>query len=90
MHYEYSSAKKAANLKKHGLSFDDARQVIESSQTVTFEDNLYDYGEARYITLGLLNGDVVVITTAETDTTIRIISMRKAEKHEQPIYYQNR
>ena len=90
MQYEYSLAKKAANLKKHGLSFDDAKQVIESAQTVTFEDNRYDYDEARYITLGLLNGDVVAIVTAETDTTVRIISMRKAEKNEQTIYYEKR
>lgn len=35
MRYRYDPAKKAANLKKHGLDFDDARSVIESAQTVT-------------------------------------------------------
>ena len=50
----------------------------------------FDYGEARYLTLGLLHGVVVIIATAETDKTIRIISMRKADKHEQKIYYENR
>ena len=89
MRYEYSLAKKAANLKKHGLNFDWAKRVIEGGQTVTFEDNRYDYGELRYITLGLLDGEVVVIASAESETTIRIISMRKAEQHEQTIYYQN-
>ena len=75
MQYEYSSAKKASNLKKHGLNFDDAKQIIESTQTVTLEDNRYDYGEVRYIMLGLLNSDVVVIVMTETKPTIRIISM---------------
>ena len=90
MRFEYNQNKKAANLKKHGLDFDDARLVFESAQIVTFEDSRYDYGEVRYITLGLLNGDVVVVVTTETNTTVRIISMRKAEKHEQTIYYENR
>ena len=89
MRYSYDPKKKASNLKKHGLNFDDVRSVIESAQTVTFEDNRFEYGEARYLTLGLLHGVVVIIATVETDKTIRIISMRKADKHEQKIYYEN-
>lgn len=89
MRYSYDPYKKTANLKKHGLDFDDAAAVIKSSQTVTFEDRRFDYGEARYLTLGLLHGVVVTIATAETDKTIRIISMRKADKNEQKIYYEN-
>ena len=89
MRYSFDPKKKAGNLKKHGFDFDDVQGVIESTQTVTFEDNRFDYGEARYITLGLLHGKVVIIATAETDKTIRIISMRKADKHEQKIYHEN-
>ncbi len=89
MQYHYDKAKKASNLKKHGLNFDDAPRVIESKKTVTFEDNRFDYGEQRFITIGLLQALLVVIVTRETDTDIRIISMRKAEKHEQAIYYEN-
>ncbi len=90
MRYSYDPEKKASNLKKHGLDFDEARGVIESAQTVTFEDWRFNYSEARYLTLGLLHGAVIIITTAETDKTIRIISMRKANKNEQKIYYENR
>ncbi len=89
MRYSYNPLKKAANLKKHSLDFDDARQVIESGQTVTFEDNRFEYDEPRFITLGMLHGEVVVIVTTETNTEIRIISMRKAEKNEQKIYFNN-
>ena len=89
MRYTYDPQKKAVNLKKHGLDFDNARGVIENTQIVTFEDRRLDYGEARFITLGLLHGEVVTIATAETDKTIRIISMRKADKNEQKIYYEN-
>jgi len=56
---------------------------------VTFEDRRFDYSEQRFITLGVLREDVVVITTAETDAEIRVISMRKAERNEQEIYYSN-
>ncbi len=76
-------------MKKHGYDFEDAPQVIESDHTVTFEDRRFAYDEQRFITLGMLRGEVVVIATAETDEEIRLISMRKAERNEQEIYYSN-
>ena len=89
MRYIFDPKKQAANLKKHGYDFDDAPQVIEGGRAVTFEDRRFDYDEQRFITLGVLRDDVVVITTAETDETIRVISMRKAERNEEKIYYDN-
>ena len=89
MQYSYDKNKKALNLTKHGFDFDDAKLVIESNKTITFEDNRFDYGESRYITLGLLQNVLVAIVTSETENEIRIISMRKAEKHEQTKYYEN-
>lgn len=89
MRYTHDPKKRAANLKKHGYDFKDAPQVIESGRTVTFEDRRFDYPEQRFVTLGILRGDVVVITTAETDDGIRMISMRKAERNEEEIYYGN-
>jgi hypothetical protein len=89
MRYSYDPKKRVANLKKHGLDFKDARQVIESERTVTFEDRRFDYGEQRFVTLGVLRDIVVVIATTETDEEIRVISMRKAERHEKEIYYRN-
>lgn len=89
MQYSYDKTKKELNLKKHGLNFDDPKLVIESNKTVTFEDNRFDYGEQRFITIGLLHDALVVIVTSETEKEIRIISMRKADKNEQAIYYEN-
>lgn len=89
MRYTYDPKKRTANLKKHGYDFEDAPVVIESSQAVTFEDRRFDYDEQRFITLGVLRRDVVVIATAETDEEIRVISMRKAETNEEEIYYRN-
>lgn len=89
MRYTHDRKKRAANLKKHGYDFADAPQVIESAASVTFEDRRFDYGEQRFITLGVLRGAVVVVATAETDEEIRVISMRKAERNEEEIYYAN-
>jgi uncharacterized DUF497 family protein len=89
MRYTHDPKKRTANLKKHGYDFNDAPQVIESMATVTFEDRRYAYEEQRFITLGVLRGNVVAIATAETDNEIRVISMRKAERHEEEIYYAN-
>ena len=54
-----------------------------------FEDNRIAYGEQRMIALGLLKTLVVVVVHVEDDQTIRIISMRKANRDETNIYYQN-
>ena len=89
MRYSYDPNKRASNRKKHGLDFEDTRDVIESGQTVTFEDNRFDYGEQRFITLGVLRGKVVVVATAETDDEVRVISMRWATSNEQDIYFRN-
>lgn len=87
MRYIFDLKKRTANSKKHGYDFEDAQQVIESGRTVTFEDRRFDYDEQRFITLGMLRGGVVVIATEETDEIIRVISMRKAERNEEKIYY---
>jgi uncharacterized protein len=87
--YSFYLAKQASNLKKHGLDLADARDVIESGMTVTFEDRRDDYGEERFVTLGPLGDTLVAIVTAETEDHIRIISMRKADRHEQTIYREN-
>ena len=89
MRFHSDPAKSAANLQKHGYDLADAKAVIESGETVTFEDRRYAYDEARFVTLGMLKGSVVFIVTAETETEIRVISMRKADKYEQKIYFKN-
>ncbi len=89
MRYTHDPKKRTANLKKHGYDFKDAPCVIEGSPTVTFEDRRFDYGEQRFVTLGMLREAVVVITTTETDEEIRVISMRKADRNEEAIYYAN-
>ena len=86
MIYEWDEAKRRGNFAKHGLDFADAQYVL-TGPCVTFADERFDYGEKRLITLGLLEGRVVVLahTPRGYDRT-RIISMRKANRREQEIY----
>jgi uncharacterized DUF497 family protein len=88
MRYSFDPGKRASNLKKHGLDLASAPQ-IGSGQTVTFEDRRFDYGEERFVTLGPLGDELVAIVTAKTEDHIRIVSMRKADRHEQAIYREN-
>jgi uncharacterized DUF497 family protein len=85
MKYEWDDAKNRKNLAKHGLSFEDAEWVF-AGPCITFEDDRFNYGEVRLITLGLLAGRVVVIAHSPRDEATRIISMRKGNKREQEIY----
>jgi uncharacterized protein len=86
MEFTWSDAKRASNLKKHGLDFVDAPSVFEGV-TFTFEDDRFSYDEQRYVTLGLLAGIPVSVVHTESDHEIRIISFRKATSREAQIYF---
>lgn len=88
MRYIWDEAKRQSNLQKHGLDFVDADKVFNSPM-VLFEDNRVAFGEQRMIALGLLKTLIVVVVHVEDDETIRIISMRKANRDETNLYYRN-
>jgi uncharacterized DUF497 family protein len=81
----WDESKRKANLKKHGIDFRDAEAIFDWP-TVTAEDTRLPYGEQRLVTLGLLNGIVVSMTYTERMDDMRIISIRKALKHETRFY----
>ena len=90
MEFEWDAAKNSSNFAKHGLDFADARLVF-AGPCVTFVDHRFDYGEERLISLGMLDGRVVVIAHAPRGLDVtRIISMRKANRREQKTYPQKR
>lgn len=84
----WDEAKRRGNLRKHAFDFADAESVL-AGITCTMEDRRFRYEELRFITLGMLRDTVVVIAHAETATEFRIISMRKATRNEQLIYFEN-
>ena len=86
MEFTWSVAKRAANLRAHGLDFVDATVVFEGI-TFTFEDDRFSYSERRFVTLGLLAGIPVSVVHTESENEIRIISFRQATKREAQIYF---
>jgi uncharacterized protein len=86
MRFTRDGGKRGRNLQVHGLDFVDVKEVF-AEPTFTFEDDRFAYGEQRLVTLGVLRGFVVSIVHTETPHTIRVISFRKATKHEQTIFF---
>jgi uncharacterized DUF497 family protein len=87
MRFEWDEAKRRANLKRHGFDFQRVEEVF-TNETFAVVDDRFNYGEIRFLTLGVLDGRVVAIAHTETDEVTRVISARKASKHEEEIYYQ--
>ncbi len=79
--------KRRRNLRKHGFDFVDGERIF-GGRTLTFEDTRFDYGEQRLVTIGLLEGRIVVVVHTESDDTIRIISIRKATRYEAQTYFE--
>jgi len=88
MRFIWHEPKRQANLKNHGVDFADAERVF-AGPTFTFEDDREDYGEQRWVTLGLLGMKVIVIVHTEAEEEIRVISMREADKDEQLLFFTN-
>jgi len=86
MNFEWDYTKRKSNIKKHGIDFIDAPMIF-AGYTLTIEDDRYNYGGERFVTFGILNGRVVVVVHTETENSIRIISIRKATKHEEKAYF---
>jgi uncharacterized DUF497 family protein len=85
MEFAWDEVKRRANYAKHGLDFRDAEKVFQGI-TLTAEDNRQDYGETRFISLGLLEDVVVVVVYTARGEKTRIISMRKANQREKSAY----
>jgi len=86
MQFEWDELKSQSNIVKHGFDFADAFAIFNLPIIVEFDER-QDYGEDRYIGIGLLNSRVVVVVYTEPDEkTIRIISLRKALSYERKHY----
>jgi uncharacterized DUF497 family protein len=87
--YEWDQRKAAANFAKHGISFTAAARALEDPRRVDVLDDQFEYGEERIQSLCLYRETVLFVVTATSDQNIcRIISARKATRHEQEAYFQ--
>jgi uncharacterized DUF497 family protein len=85
--FEWDDAKDASNLRKHGVAFDEAVSVFGDARAVTFSDTDHSESEYRSRTYGVSNkGRLLVVVHTERRHSVRIISARKATRHEKAIY----
>ena len=87
MEVEYDPAKNARNINERKISFNQVADLDRNSILIRLDDR-YDYGEQRWIALGLLAGRLHVLVFTETVTGIRVISFRKANARERKAYEQ--
>lgn len=86
MRFTWDERKNAANVRKHGISFADAWKVFAGPMIVDPDDRT-EYGEDRWIGIGRLDNRIVVVVYTEPyENTTRLISVRRALKHEQFAY----
>jgi len=85
MKFEWNSGKAAANLKKHGVSFEEAETVFYDEFAVQFFDDAHSEREDRFIMLGMSSqANLLIVCHCEQESgdVIRIISARKATRSE--------
>lgn len=89
MRFEWDPAKATANLRKHGVPFEDAAEVFLDPNRVETHDGRETYGEDRWKTVGVVVPNLlcVVYTLRKSDDElVRLISARKADNHERARY----
>ena len=87
MKFEWDTAKAASNVRKHGVSFDEAGSVFLDRLAVSGPDPDHSVGESRYITFGISSlGRLLAVSHTYRPTAIRIISARRLTRAERKIY----
>jgi uncharacterized protein len=85
--FEWDEKKAQINLKKHGISFEEARTIFGDPRTLTVFDRLHSQEEDRSITLGMsTEGHVLVVVHTDRGRKIRLISARRASPGERRAY----
>jgi len=86
MEFVWDESKNKSNQEKHGIDFNNAKNVFNDTGRKTSPDLRNDYGEDRWITIGKLIDTIIVVVYTIRDTAYRIISARYAKKKEREIY----
>jgi uncharacterized protein len=83
MQFEWDESKNLENIRKHEIDFADVCAMFDSEMLIELDDR-FDYGEDRSLGIGFLGlGIAVVVWTERRNNVIRIISARRANRHEQ-------
>ena len=87
MRFEWNVLKATANLRKHGVSFDEAASVFFDPLSATGDDPDHSLDERRFVTFGMSSsGHLLVVAHAQYDDAIRIITARLATRAERKLY----
>ena len=94
MKFEWNEEKSTQNLQKHGVSFEEAKEVFEDPFHISKLDYRFDYFEERWITLGSTKKDKILVVAnmffdENGEEIIRIISARRANQKERKFYEQH-
>ncbi len=88
MRFEWDEAKAEANWKAHGVRFELAKTVFRDPFAIEWRDDREEYGEERFVILGMAEGQVpLFVAYTEREERIRIISARRATQYEQDDYF---
>ena len=89
MKFEWDEAKAESNFRAHGVSFELAKTVFDDAFAVDRIDDREDYAEYRFFVIGMSERQVLLfVAYTEREDRIRIISARRATKHEQDFYFE--
>ena len=94
MRFEWDAAKSRGNVEKHGVSFEEAREVFDDPLHIALLDRRFGYFQERWITMGSTKKRRIVVAAnlyfdAEDEEVVRIISAREATAHERKQYEGN-
>lgn len=91
MKFEWDDNKNRINQEKHGVSFEEAREVFDDTLQISRLDKRFNYFEERWITLGATKKEKILVVanlffSNDGEEIIRIISARKANNNERKAY----
>ena len=93
LRFEWDAAKEKGNLRKHGISFEEARTAFFDEYAIQFFDPDHSEEEDRFILLGMsfkLSVVIVCHCFREGEAVVRLFSARKANKGEEREYWRRR
>ena len=94
MQFEWSDEKNKSNIKKHGISFEEAKEVFLDPLHISKLDYRFNYFEERWITIGATKKNKILVVAniffnENGEEIIRIISARRANQKERIFYEQH-
>ena len=87
--FEWDDRKAASNHALHRVSFQIARHVFRDPLALDRLDGRENYGEERYVVLGVVSGRLLSVAYTLRGDRIRILSARGAEPYEHRLYHEN-